>query len=357
MKVSFRLVGGFWPLAAILCLALFATACHIAPQVSAAGPARFEDGKSAVPTGPPVDRLPGAAPAPLHVLGIEGDTALSGTVTGTGSVKLDGAVIYFTDPFDRFYAFRAGPDAKNASLVAVLSDEAGRFETPPIFPRGTVAVANAVLARNRRLEGFAVAGKSGPIAISPGFTYVLEFIRDQAPGRGGLAPLLGSEAAQAAIFEQGARADDLIAAGKLPAPADGSRSDLAIENGAILAETYVARAFSQDEATNRAWAAVFTPRVLALENFAGNFTFRINEGGDASPSTSLGLAFPSGVAVGGPGGSEVYILNHYDRLMRVSNGYMKRFTGSLTAEATDDATPVADLKIDNGYYVFADPDG
>ena len=273
--------------------ALAAAGCHAAGPLLGKSPDLAITGNLIPPanTGTPIQSVVSPEgflmvvdPSRIHVLEL-GDKAISGSVIGTGSVKFNDTLVYFTDAQERYFVARSEENSATGHLVAVRTDAEGNFSTPGVFPAGTAVVANALLSRNRRLEGFGVAA-GAPVRVSPGSTYVVEFVRDQVAFRkGSIATYIAREDVRAALIGQSTRADDLIEAGTLLPPTEGPGGDLVIGNGAILAAKYTAQAFGSDSTSNQAWHDIF-PGLYALSTLAGDFNLRDDE--PSGPVVSVG---------------------------------------------------------------------
>ena len=302
-------------------------------------------------------------PSRFHVLEASGDVGIAGTVVGTGSVQLEDTTVIFTDSEERYFVVRRADDPAVAALIAPQSDDYGRFAVPAVFPAGTPVVATALLAQNRRLVAFGVAGGT-EIAITPGSTYVTEFLRDQARTPQALATALGSQEARDLLPREAKRADDLLASGGLAAPSDGPDGDLVMGSGVRLATKYVTGVLAGDREANLAWRSVLGKPIRALTTFAGTFRRRFNDGGTASPSTETGLYQPVGVAEGADG--TVYIAElGGGRLKQVKDGFISLAAGTtdgdpgvVTASLSADVSPISpQLRLGGVQEVRADQDG
>ncbi len=333
-------------------------------QDQAVGSATVGSGAVEVPAG--VD-LP-VAPGTFRILADDDGAAIAGTVTGTASVPINDAIVYFTDAQDRYFALPPGGDRTLPLLLAIRTDTQGRFETKALFPKGQVIFANALLSRSRRLTGIGKAGDATPVRVTCGSTFVTEFLRDVLTPEASFSALMGDLSFADKTLAQAAHADELIASGVLPVPEDGPDSDLVLGAGARLSAAYVANALAKDAVASQAWAAVISPRIVALTTFAGNFRLRGNDGGPASPSTSIGMSGPTGVTQGGPGDDSVYIAERdYHRVKRIDTATMTMataagvFEGDPTidpASLSADATPVgASLFLSGVQEIRADGDG
>lgn len=359
--------------------ALAAAGCHAAGPMlgknagAAASRAATVPVTGPVNTGKPVHNVvaPDGFPLPvsssrIHVLEL-GDKVISGTVAGTGSVPLKETLVYFTDGEDRYYVARSSENAETAHLVAVRTDKDGKFATPGVFPAGKPVVANALLSRNRRLEGFGVAG-GDPVQVSVGSTYVVEFLREQIAFRKlAIGEYLERGDVQAALLAQGEHADKLMEDGVLAKPKEGLHDDLVIGNGAALAARYTAQAFGEDSHANGAWKAIF-PDLYALSTIAGDFNLRDEEPEGEVNAVGAGLHGPAAVAAV-PGEAAVYIAerdgwhikkaNQEGRLSLIA-GYLNQLDPTVeTATVSRDATPVSDerFKLGNIHEIKADEAG
>lgn len=359
--------------------ALAAAGCHAAgPMLGkqaatllARTPARPAAGP--INPGTPIQKIvtPDGFPLPvsssrIHVLEL-GDKPVLGEVVGTASVPLNETFVYFTDGEERFYVARSSANADTAHLVAVRTDADGHFETPAVFPANTPVIANALLARNRRLEGFGLPG-GDRVRVSPGSTYVVEFLRDQLAFRSqGIGDYLGRSDVQRALMEQSIRADDLIRVGRLATPSEGPDGDLVIGNGAALAARYTAQAFGEDEASFRAWKVLF-PGLYALTTIAGDFNLRDEEPAQPVRSVEAGLHGPVAVAAV-PDEPAVYIAERDGWHIKKANqeGFLSLVAGFLNnldptvedATVSADGTPVDDpgLKLANVHEIKTDAEG
>ena len=344
-----------------------------APAPVATLPGQLPGGRaSALPPGTTIVAPAGLVvdPGHVHVLDAAGTLPVSGTVVGTQSAPIDGAFVYFTDTSDNYFVARTA--TSSYSLVVAPTDAAGSFTTPGVFPAGTPVFCNALLPQNRRLEGFGIAGSGASVSVTPGFTYVSEFLRDEASASGVVfSALVGQQAIQQTLLAQGAHADQLIGQGVLAPPSDAA-GDLIIGNGTQLSARYVADAFAGDGATAQAWNAVLPRPIYAMTTLAGNFLLRDNDaGGSAGQSgghsvlaTSVGLHYPAGVAQGRDGG--VYIAElGADRLKEVSGGQMSLAAGFFEGDPTvipplvsPDGTPIGSLlQLGAIQAVATDPQG
>ncbi|MBM3267128.1 MAG: hypothetical protein FJZ01_05705 [Candidatus Sericytochromatia bacterium] len=334
-------------------LALAVAGCHVAPTGDPA-PAKGAPGSSSPPT-----EAAGAIAAadvvvpygftlPLHpsrIQEVAGSVAMTGSVVGSGSVAINDAFVYFTSPDEKYYVARSSESETTRYLVAVRTDHAGNFATPGVFPSGQAVVANALLARNRRLVGFGVAG-AVPARITIGSTFAFEFFRDTVGYRKlDAAALLSRDEVRQTIVGEGERADAIMA----ESGADPD-AELTIGNGAVLGARYVARALAGNGPTFRAWSAVF-PGLYALTTLAGTFNLADNEPTQAVNATSLGLHGPAGVVQGPVGDDAIYIAErdgwHVKRVapdgsMTVIAGKLQgRDPSVLGATYSADATPLA----------------
>lgn len=290
------------------------------------------------------------APGSYRVLAETDGLPIAGTVVGTASVPINDAIVYFTDAADRYFALPPAGERKLPVLLALRTDAKGRFETNRLFPRGEVIFVNALLSRSRRLAGFGEAGPGQEVGVTVGSTYVLEFLRDVLTPQASFSAAWRDPSFLGAARSQAARADELIASGVLPVPDDGPDSDFVLGGGTRLGSAYVAHALASDGAAAQTWAGFISPRVVALTTFAGNFRLRGNDGGPASPSTSIGMSGPTGVTQGAPGDDAVYIAERdYHRIKRVDTTRMTMasfagvFDGDPTvdpASLSADATPL-----------------
>ncbi len=351
-------------------LVLAAAGCQALAPVSAAHLQLSGGSATVLPSGTAIAAPAGfiVDPGRVHVLDAAGTMPVAGTVVGTQSAPVDGAFVYFTDTSDNYYVARTA--TSGYSLVVAPTDASGSFQTPGVFPAGTPVFCNALLPQNRRLEGFGIAGSGASISVTPGFTYAIEFLRDEASASGAVfSTLVGQQDVQQTLLAQGAHADQLIAQGVLAPPSDAA-GDLIIGNGTQLSARYVASAFAADGATAQAWNAVLPRPIYAMTTLAGDFLLRDNDAGGSGgqsngksvPATSVGMHYPAGVAQGSDGG--VYIAElGADRLKEVLNGQMSLTAGYFVGDPTvippvvsPDGTPIGtSLQLGAIQAVAADP--
>ncbi|MBI6546462.1 MAG: hypothetical protein HY692_06685, partial [Cyanobacteria bacterium NC_groundwater_1444_Ag_S-0.65um_54_12] len=356
--------------------AMIASGCHASapPLRNAAAVASSATSQQAMVATPTIERIAvpegmpfARQPAKIHVLELEGDTALYGTLSGTGSVKLNDTVLYFTDPAERYYVARRSAGSSEGILVTAHSDAAGNFSTPAVFPKGTPVIANALLSLGRRLTGFGIAGNDTALELGPGSTYVVEFWRDLVANRAASVSVLASAVAmQNALLAQSRRATELIAMGKLPEPTTTWGGDLTMGNGAQLAAKYVTHAFAQDSETHNGWARVFEPHVHALTTLAGNYFLRYDEALTPTLAIRHGLAVPTGITQGTAGDAAIYVAERAGRhLKKIQDGNIQLVAGRFSGDPSvtppvlsPDGTPLGDeLSLGSVQEVQADPAG
>jgi hypothetical protein len=289
--------------------------CKAATPAAPVTPAKPGGGGDATaPARPPISNVvvPDGFPlsvSPARIQEVSGDLSVTGSLVGSGSVPINDALVYFTSPKEEYYVARTAESDSSGFLVAVRTDHAGNFATPGVFPRDRSVVANALLARNRRLVGFGVTGSDSPVRITLGSTYAFEFFRDTVFARGlDQAGQLGRAEVRGVLVSEGQRGDAIMAA---EPPASGSAAadpdaDLTVGNGAVLAARYAVRALANNAQTFKAWKAVF-PNLYALTTLAGTFNLRDNEPTEPMNAVSLGLNGPAGVTQGPRGDDAVYI--------------------------------------------------
>lgn len=360
------------PLALAGALALLAAGCHAPSGLVAHLQGSSPGGATQLPPGATITAPPGfrVDPSRVHVLDLAGSLQLSGTVVGTASTPVTGAFLYFTDTDDNYYV--AHTATSSYVLVTSATDAKGDFTTAGVFPAGTPVFCNALLPQNRRLEGFGIAGNDASVSISPGFTYAIEFLRDEASSSGEpFSTLVGQSSVQQTLLAQGPHADQLIAQGILATPSDGPTGDLVIGNGTHLAAQYVTDAFATDSATVQAWKAVLPHPVYALTTLAGDFFLRDNDAGGASgsangtsvPALSVGMHYPAGLAQSSLDGG-VYIAElGANRLKEWLNGQLSLKAGYFVGDpsvispmVSADGTPIgSNLQLGAVQALAADP--
>lgn len=206
------------------------------------------------------------------------------------------AIVYLTDPDERFYAVNGQP------LVAATS-EAGRYDFVAGVPTGEVVIVNVILADNRREVGFTVskAGKNA-VDVSLATTYVTEFLRDRAAR---LNKTMGKfDLSQLTKLTK--LTEQALAAGDLPVP------DLAIGQIAAMNQGYALAVGLNKQGLGDAWTKLLGARVLAVTTVAGSGESGL--GGNGKLAVHAQLYKPKSVTADGAG--NLYIADEGNHMVR-----------------------------------------
>ncbi len=181
------------------------------------------------------------------------------------------AIVYLTDPDERFYAFDGQP-------LTATTDDKGRYDFPGGVPTGEVVIVNVILADNRREVGFTVSkGGKNVVDVSLATTYVTEFLRDRAARLG--KTMADYELAGLSKLTQ--LTETALAQGDLPVP------DLAIGKIGEMNQAYALAVGLNKQKLGDAWADVLGARVLAVTTVAGNGESGLGGNGKAAKDAQL----------------------------------------------------------------------
>ena len=241
-----------------------------------------------------------------------------------GQRPIANAIVYLTDPEERFYALDGQP-------LTATTDGKGRYDFLGGVPTGEVVIVNVILADNRREVGFTVskAGKN-VVDVSLATTYVTEFLRDRAAR-------LGKTMADfdlTALSKLTRLTETALAQGDLPVP------DLAIGKIAELNQAYALAVGLNKQKLGDAWADVLGGRVLAVTTVAGNGESGL--GGNGKPAIQAQLYKPKSVTKDADG--NLYIADEGNHMIRKvdADGVITTLAGKGVPQFSGDDGPAKD---------------
>ena len=201
-----------------------------------------------------------------------------GLLTLGEEVPLPNAVVYLTDPLDRFY--RAA-----GKLVQVTTDAQGEYRFQGGVPKNVPVLVNAVVSGSRRLLAFAVPGSQPrTVNLDVMTTYVTEYLRQQA-----------ADDQKALTTYDLAQLDGLATKSKLFLQADElPLPDLELAHLADMDRAYALCVGTHKELGD-AWVRLLGRRILALQVVAG--TGNASAVGDGGPATDAELYKPRDLAL------------------------------------------------------------
>jgi sugar lactone lactonase YvrE len=200
------------------------------------------------------------------------------TLDGVKEEPIANAIVYVTDPDDKFFAYKGKP-------LTATTDARGRYAFSSGLPTGQVVIVNVMLSDNRREVGYTVSqAGNNTIDVSLASTYVTEFLRARAA-------LVGKKMGDFDL-SQLQRLTELtrkaLAAGDLATP------DLSIGKIAELNQAYALAVGLNKQGLGDAWAQVLGSRILAVTTLAGDGDVGADGDGklatEASFTKAIGLA-------------------------------------------------------------------
>ena len=209
--------------------------------------------------------------------GIVASNSTRYALQATAQRPIANAIVYLTDPDERFYAVNGQP-------LTATTDAAGRYDFVGGVAAGEVVIVNVILADNRREVGFTVsrAGKN-TVDVSLATTYVTEFLRYRAGA-------LGKTMADFDLSKLPALTAltlKAIAAGDLAVP------DLTIGKINEMNQAYALAVGLNKQQLGDAWNGILGSRVLAVTTVAGSG--ESGDGGDGKPAIAAQLYKPKSV--------------------------------------------------------------